>query len=1075
LGQNKTDGSGYYEIYNLGYYGYIYIEVNASGYYTFRSAGFRWSPGIDVIKNATLTAPFPVTVDILIVVDDDAEYSVDKGVWPDEIRLPIEYAGYGAHVWNETVQGLPCLEALFDVDAVIWHTGTMWSDAVDPVDSRTLIQYVQLGGNLLLEGEDIGFDHRSDEFMKYVAHATFLVDDAGVSSLEVTWPEHPVVTNLPSNFSFLTKPPYPDGVKPTNGGQEVIRYKDTNFTAVTVYNGRIKSEGRVVYIAFPLHYLSQEERQTLLVNSIKWLGSPYTVNASTDKRWYYLEEDIMITANVTSDGSAVIGAEVTAHVYDPYGNAVTSLILLDDGTGGDATPNDGVYTGIFAGLESSHPLGLYKIKVHANITDYGVEVGEATFLFIGENNLIVEVYNTYNEPAPHVSINIIDQNTSEIVRWWEQSDENGIYFTNLTEGTYAVMAWSYRPYHYNSGRTDNFFLLERDISVSYGHAEVVKLNASAGVSLVIQCYNIDSQPQDGFWIDLYPSIGGFGLDVARTDESGQATIYVTPGDYHIAARLWQPEVPNYYLYKLNVEVAGSSTVTFQPTPETTSVLVLKLNRVAKDQYGVAYINPQSLPLSFGFYYWGDVIVTPDEWSVWCGYTFFLLENGYWSYFLWCEPTLVYDLTTPGSTATFNYGGRLNSMLHINGPYNPGDKVPIFWNLTDSYGNVVDGIYEGTEHFSEPAFVAKIHGEKRFLYSSGTVRPLAYRTHYPYLTIIDPDGSPIMETEVYWWEKPKQYALSTEAVNGIYKVRMEINTGPYQGTLTIENQFIVGPPYNYTSAYYAFVTGLSGGIFYSKFNGAVWSPWFSLGGYTEHPPSAVYYNGSIWIATRGGGGGIWYGLLDTTTDSFSGWLPIPGSTPSKPALAAALDGVILAVRGEGNEIWINKFCENGWSGWVSIPGATVDSPALATIGNTLHIVVRGADGYSLWHGLLDISTWPPRFIEWLNIYGVASSTPDLAVDNSSSTLYLIVKGLDNNIYFNTYTHSMGWHGWINIPSGATDQGPAVSIGENLYVMVKGLDGGIWLNIKEQGGSWRGWMNLPGATNLQPELVYLILRK
>jgi hypothetical protein len=42
------------------------------------------------------------------------------------------------------------------------------------------------------------------------------------------------------------------------------------------------------------------------------------------------------------------------------------------------------------------------------------------------------------------------------------------------------------------------------------------------------------------------------------------------------------------------------------------------------------------------------------------------------------------------------------------------------------------------------------------------------------------------------------------------------------------------------------------------------------------------------------------------------------------------------------------------------------------------------------------------------------------------------------------------------------------------MVKGLDGGIWLNIKEQGGSWRGWMNLPGATNLQPELVYLILK-
>ncbi|MHA1832906.1 MAG: C25 family cysteine peptidase, partial [Candidatus Baldrarchaeia archaeon] len=292
-GQNTTDSSGYYEIY-LSNSGYMYMQVNASGYYPYRSTHFYYSTGVDTQKNITLTAFFSPAVDILLVVDDDAKYYLDEGVWPDEIRSPLETAGYVVHVWNESIQGLPCLDALLDVDAVFWHTGTMWEYAVDPVDAATLIQYVQSGGNLVLEGEDIGWDHEADEFMINVAHAIYEVDDAAVESFEITYPLHPVVTNLPSTFSFTTKPSYPDGVEPTNGGLEVIRYKDTDYTAVTVYDGRSKSEGRVVYVAFPIHYIGQSERQTLLLNSIGWATSQYLVKVSTNKRVYISNEDIKV-------------------------------------------------------------------------------------------------------------------------------------------------------------------------------------------------------------------------------------------------------------------------------------------------------------------------------------------------------------------------------------------------------------------------------------------------------------------------------------------------------------------------------------------------------------------------------------------------------------------------------------------------------------------------------------------------------------------------------------------------------------------------------------------------------------
>jgi PKD repeat protein len=78
-----------------------------------------------------------------------------------------------------------------------------------------------------------------------------------------------VTFNLPTSFTWLTDPPYDDGVSPTNGGVEVIQYIGTTWTAVTVFEGA--STGSVVYYAFPLYCLAQSHGETLAINSINWL------------------------------------------------------------------------------------------------------------------------------------------------------------------------------------------------------------------------------------------------------------------------------------------------------------------------------------------------------------------------------------------------------------------------------------------------------------------------------------------------------------------------------------------------------------------------------------------------------------------------------------------------------------------------------------------------------------------------------------------------------------------------------------------------------------------------------------
>ena len=170
-----------------------------------------------VVMEKNITYPrLPERNTILMVLDNDGRYYSDEGLWPEEIKSAVKEIGIKVVTWSELEHGRPTLNELLhvNVSAVIWHVGTFLDNAVDQQDSETLIRFIEAGGKLLLEGEDIGYEHKNDTFMMTVAHAYYHVDDVGVTSLEVT-ASHPVTEGLPSNFTFEQKPPYPDGVTPT--------------------------------------------------------------------------------------------------------------------------------------------------------------------------------------------------------------------------------------------------------------------------------------------------------------------------------------------------------------------------------------------------------------------------------------------------------------------------------------------------------------------------------------------------------------------------------------------------------------------------------------------------------------------------------------------------------------------------------------------------------------------------------------------------------------------------------------------------------------------------------------------
>jgi hypothetical protein len=202
----------------------------------------------------------------------------------------------------------------------------------------------------------------------------------------------------------------------------------------------------------------------------------------------------------------------------------------------------------------------------------------------------------------------------------------------------------------------------------------------------------------------------------------------------------------------------------------------------------------------------------------------------------------------------------------------------------------------------------------------------------------------------------------------------------------------------------------------------------------------------------------------------GWLDFVRWWPTWPQ---------LVVRGQDNRIWARSYDEQlqAFYAWDSMPGATCDSPAAAVLepgsfyDAEMHIVVRGTDGTSLWHGIDDLVRG--GLDSWAPLDGATNSAP--ALTSNGTVVCLVVRGLNNCIYYRVYDSigGWGWWGWKVIPDGLTCDGPAAAmLGNNLFVVVRGIDGNtLWyteIRITDN-AVLKGWTPISGSTPSKPTLV------
>jgi hypothetical protein len=277
------------------------------------------------------------------------------------------------------------------------------------------------------------------------------------------------------------------------------------------------------------------------------------------------------------------------------------------------------------------------------------------------------------------------------------------------------------------------------------------------------------------------------------------------------------------------------------------------------------------------------------------------------------------------------------------------------------------------------------------------------------------------------------------------------------------------------------------LFYSQFDGSVWSPQVQIPGVASSigPALSVSPDGLyLYAAWRGAGSDerLWYASFDGS--DWSAQALIPGAASSVgPALSwhwSPLAGfkVTAAWKGSGSDesLWYASFDGSNWSAQALIPGAASNiGPAMSStfppgglyplIGPIAAWKGSGSDE-RLWYASYDVdgNNWSAQ----AQIPGVASSIGPALCGDFGRVIYAAWRGAgsDERLWYAFYdVYDNTWSAQSQIPGAASSIGPSLASSQDgyIYAMWKGSDSDqrIWY-ASFDGTNWSTPATLPGDT-------------
>lgn len=224
----------------------------------------------------------------ILLVDDDAGANYEQYL-TQSMALSKIYSD----TWEVTSNGFPGFaDVLQNYQIVIWFTGDDRTTSLTRDEQNSLAEFLDHGGNLVLTGQNIGYDLVTDGapedslFFTNYLHADFVADTVSSTRL-IGASGDPIASGM---FVFIDEKvggarnqQSPDAISPRDGAVAFLKYIPQMSAAAIRYVDGAKNYN-LAYLGFGMEGISgpyQDSAQKLLEKILSWFSKPTGVENTT--------------------------------------------------------------------------------------------------------------------------------------------------------------------------------------------------------------------------------------------------------------------------------------------------------------------------------------------------------------------------------------------------------------------------------------------------------------------------------------------------------------------------------------------------------------------------------------------------------------------------------------------------------------------------------------------------------------------------------------------------------------------------------------------------------------------------
>ena len=224
--------------------------------------GTEYSYYIVATAKSGETARFPKQGELKFKIEKALRLIVSDngGKYIDYYTKAFDKLGWGYTVIDTSTKGIPTASTLKNYTDIVWFTGDDSSNTLKVAERSAIEGYIQSGGNIIISGQDIGYNIKNESFYKNVMGAKFKNDKSGsytVKGLDILEGLEFSIDGGAGNQK------YPEDITIAGPGKLVMKYANVKGAATYVKTDK----SNLLYLGFGIEGISTIENRAKLLQT----------------------------------------------------------------------------------------------------------------------------------------------------------------------------------------------------------------------------------------------------------------------------------------------------------------------------------------------------------------------------------------------------------------------------------------------------------------------------------------------------------------------------------------------------------------------------------------------------------------------------------------------------------------------------------------------------------------------------------------------------------------------------------------------------------------------------------------